>query len=70
MRMHKLSTSSKSGFTLAEVLITLGIIGVVAAMTMPSLITAKQEKATISTIKKNYSIFSYFAIYCFNSIYF
>ena len=43
-------------FTLAEVLITLGIIGVVAAMTMSSLITAKQEKATISTIKKNYSI--------------
>ena len=27
----------KRGFTLAEVLITLGIIGVVAAMTMPSL---------------------------------
>ena len=45
-------------FTLAEVLITLGIIGVVAAMTMPNLITAKQEKATISTIKKNYSIFA------------
>ena len=30
----------KSGFTLAEVLITLGIIGVVAAMTIPSLITS------------------------------
>lgn len=29
----------KSGFTLAEVLITLGIIGVVAAMTIPGLIT-------------------------------
>ena len=27
----------KHGFTLAEVLITLGIIGVVAAMTIPSL---------------------------------
>ena len=27
------------GFTLAEVLITLGIIGIVAAMTMPSLIS-------------------------------
>lgn len=27
------------GFTLAEVLITLGIIGVVAAMTMPALIS-------------------------------
>ena len=31
-------TKSKSGFTLAEVLITLGIIGVVAAMTIPTLI--------------------------------
>lgn len=29
----------KKGFTLAEVLITLGIIGVVAAMTIPGLIT-------------------------------
>lgn len=28
----------KNGFTLAEVLITLGIIGVVAAMTIPTLI--------------------------------
>ncbi len=28
----------KFGFTLAEVLITLGIIGVVAAMTIPNLI--------------------------------
>ena len=27
----------KSGFTLAEVLITLGIIGVVAAMTIPTI---------------------------------
>ncbi len=29
------------GFTLAEVLITLGIIGVVAAMTIPTLMTCK-----------------------------
>ena len=28
----------KAGFTLAEVLITLGIIGIVAAMTLPALI--------------------------------
>ena len=28
----------KIGFTLAEVLITLGIIGIVAAMTIPTLI--------------------------------
>lgn len=31
-------------FTLAEVLITLGIIGVVAAMTLPALINNKQNK--------------------------
>ena len=30
-------TRRKSAFTLAEVLITLGIIGVVAAMTLPTL---------------------------------
>lgn len=33
----------KKGFTLAEVLITLGIIGVVASMTIPTLI-AKHQK--------------------------
>ena len=30
--------SDKSAFTLAEVLITLGIIGVVAAMTLPAIV--------------------------------
>ncbi len=34
----------KSGFTLAEVLITLGIIGVVAALVMPSVISSYQYK--------------------------
>ncbi len=33
----------KHAFTLAEVLITLGVIGIVAAMTLPGLI-AKYEK--------------------------
>ena len=32
------------GFTLAEVLITLGIIGVVAAMTLPALVNHTQGK--------------------------
>lgn len=43
------------GFTLAEVLITLGIIGVVAAMTMPTLINNYQEKVIITKLKKSYS---------------
>ena len=32
------STHSQSGFTLAEVLITLGIIGIVSAITIPTII--------------------------------
>ena len=43
------------GFTLAEVLITLGIIGVVAAMTLPVLIQNYQKKATATSVKKAYS---------------
>lgn len=49
---------SKIAFTLAEVLITLGIIGVVAAMTIPSLIQSYKEKATVTAVKQNYSIFA------------
>lgn len=44
-----------SGFTLAEVLITLGVIGVVAAMTMPSLIANYQKKQTVAQLKKAYT---------------
>ena len=46
----------KKAFTLAEVLITLGIIGVVAALTMPSLITNYQKKAFATKLKQTYSI--------------
>ncbi len=38
------SQKEKWGFTLAEVLITLGIIGVVAALTLPALLTNVQSK--------------------------
>ena len=48
----------KKGFTLAEVLITLGIIGVVAAMTMPSLIQNYRKKEATTRIKKFYSMMS------------
>ena len=44
--------SNLNGFTLAEVLITLGIIGVVAAMTMPSIIANYRIKQTVTQLKK------------------
>ena len=46
----------KSAFTLAEVLITLGIIGVVAALTMPSLIRNHKKQEIETRLKQNYSI--------------
>ena len=48
----------KSGFTLAEVLITLGIIGVVAAMTIPNLIANIKDKRTYTQLKATQSILS------------
>ena len=46
----------KAAFTLAEVLITLGIIGVVAALTLPSLIQNYHEKQRVTQLKKAYSV--------------
>lgn len=45
-------------FTLAEVLITLGIIGIVAALTIPSIISAYRKKVTETKLKQTYSILS------------
>lgn len=46
----------KCAFTLAEVLITLGIIGIVAALTIPSMITKHQEKEYLSRFETAYKI--------------
>lgn len=43
-------------FTLAEVLITLGIIGVVAAITIPSLMTKLSDIRNAAILKEDYSI--------------
>ena len=43
-------------FTLAEVLITLGIIGVVASLTLPSVIQNYKKQVTVNQLKKAYSI--------------
>lgn len=45
-------------FTLAEVLITLGIIGVVAAITMPTIVAKTQDKVLTTQFKKAYNITS------------
>lgn len=42
----------KKGFTLAEVLITLGIVGVVSALTLPTLINNFRAKALETSFKK------------------
>ena len=48
----------KFAFTMAEVLITLGIIGVVVAITLPTLTHNYQNKIIESQLKKAYSIIS------------
>lgn len=52
------SDNRKHAFTLAEVLITLGIIGVVAALTLPALIQNHRNKELQTGLKKGYSILS------------
>ena len=50
------SLKKRAAFTLAEVLITLGIIGIVGAMTLPSVVSKYQEKAWLTAFKKTYSV--------------
>lgn len=44
-----------TAFTLAEILITLGIIGVVAALTIPTLMNEFEERILVTAAKKYYS---------------
>lgn len=54
--LNTLVPKKELAFTLAEVLITLGIIGIVAAMTIPTLMQKYYEKQTVSRLKETYSI--------------
>ena len=49
-------SSYSSAFTLAEVLITLGIIGVVAALTIPTLIANHRKQEVATKLEKVYSV--------------
>ena len=52
------SLKRKFAFTLAEVLITLGVIGVVAVLTLPTLIANYKKQVIISKLNKVYSTIS------------
>ena len=54
-RLNVLTTSKKAAFTLAEILITLGVIGIVAAMTIPNLVQNYEKKLLQVQLKKVYS---------------
>ena len=56
--LSNLVSSKNAAFTLAEVLITLGIIGVVAAMTIPTLVNSYAKKQTVVKLKNIYSVIS------------
>lgn len=49
---------NNKAFTLAEVLITLGIIGVVAAMTLPVLVANYQKIQAVAQLKRTYNVLS------------
>lgn len=55
MRFYQIFRKSKA-FTLAETLITLGIIGIVAAITIPTIMHKYYEHQTVARLKETYSI--------------
>lgn len=58
MKVNLINSFKIKAFTLAEVLITLGIIGVVASMTMPALINKMNDRANVTALKKAYTVLS------------
>lgn len=45
----------KKGFTLSEVLITLGIVGTIAALTIPAVVSNYKKKVYVTQLKKTYN---------------
>ena len=50
--------SKKSAFTLAETLIAMAIIGIVAVMTIPALLVSKEKTENMTRLKKAYTSFN------------
>ena len=55
MKNKNLMVNKKRAFTLAEVLITLVVIGVIAAITVPTIVANYRREATSAKLKKFYS---------------
>ena len=55
-RVARPNSQRHTAFTLAEVLITLGIIGVVAALTIPTIVTKYRRQSAENKLKKFYSV--------------
>ena len=53
--MKNIFVQIKNGFTLAEVLITLVIVGVIAALTIPNIVQHYKKQEVVSKLKKFYS---------------
>ena len=58
MKKRNFVLRGNKAFTLAEVLITLVIIGVIGALTVPALIQNTRKQEYVSALKKAYSTFS------------
>ena len=56
--MRKLIKADKKGFTLAETLIALTLIGVIAAMVMSNLIANTMKQQTIAKLQKTNTVLS------------
>jgi len=54
--MKEIMIKKRHGFTLAEVLITIGVIGVISAMAIPALIQNIRERQTVAKLQTTYSI--------------
>lgn len=54
-KTHMAAQAARLAFTLAEVLVTLGIIGVVSAMTLPTLVKNHQRQVYVTQLHKVYN---------------
>ena len=62
--MKNIKTSlKKHAFTLAEVLITIGILGIISALTIPNIIGNYRKKVVVMRLEKLYSILNQAIIY-------